>query len=404
MNGSNARKNSWLSKSIVGMGFTSLFSDMGHEMTTAVLPMFLATIGGTAATLGLIEGIADASSSFVKLWMGYYSDRIGKRKPIAVIGYVITALKGLLAFATSWHHVLAIRTIAWMGRGARGPVQDALMAESVAPSYYGRAFGFNTAMDTIGAVMGPAIAFALIGILSYRQIFFISFIPGFLSVACFWLLAKERTGKPDGKLRFWDRVWELPLDFKLFVLSVGIFGLGNFAHTLLILRATELLTPQYGKAAATAMAVALYMLHNILYASVAYPAGVVSEKLGKRPLLVAGYLLFAVMCLGFILEPPRLSAMIVLFSLAGIYMALVDSMERAMAGDFLPTHLRGTGYGVLAMVNGVGDFVSSFAVGLLWTRISPTAGLLYAGALTLVGGVVLFMVRNTGRPRKAGVV
>jgi MFS family permease len=388
------KKNSWLTKSILGIGLTSLLSDMGHEMTTAILPVFLATIGGTAATLGLIEGIADASSSFIKLWMGYYSDKIGKRKPIIVVGYVMTAIKGLFAFTTNWYQVLFIRVFAWMGRGARGPVRDALMVDLLKPAHYGRAFGFHTAMDTLGAIIGPAIAFVLIGILSYRHIFLISFIPGFLSVACFILLVKEKKRKPDGKIKFWESMKELPLNFKLFIFSVGIFGLGNFAHTLLILRATEILTPSYGKVAAISTAVGLYTLHNILYAGCAYPAGVLSEKFGKRTLLGLGYFLFALMCLGFILEPPKLWAMIVLFSLAGIYIALVDSMERALAGDLLPENLRGTGYGVMSMINGVGDFISSFAVGLLWAKVSPAAGFVYAGFLTLIGGVVLFMVRN----------
>jgi len=388
------KKNSWLTKSILGIGLTSLLSDMGHEMTTAILPVFLATIGGTAATLGLIEGIADASSSFIKLWMGYYSDKIGKRKPIIVVGYVLTAIKGLFAFTTNWYQVLFIRVFAWMGRGARGPVRDALMVDLLKPAHYERVFGFHTAMDTLGAIIRPAIAFVLIGILSYRHIFLISFIPGFLSVACFSLLVKEKKRKPDRKIKFWESMKELPLNFKLFIFSVGIFGLGNFAHTLLILRATEVLTPSYGKVAAISAAVGLYTLHNILYAGCAYPAGVLSEKFGKRTLLGLGYFLFAFMCLGFILEPPKLWAMIVLFSLAGIYIALVDSMERALAGDLLPENLRGTGYGVMSMINGVGDFISSFAVGLLWAKVSPAAGFVYAGFLTLIGGVVLFMVRN----------
>ena len=128
------KKNNWLTKSIIGIGLTSLFSDMGHEMTTAILPMFLATVGGTAATLELIEGIADASSSIIKLWMGYHSDKIGKRKTIAVIGYIITALKGFFAFTTNWYQVLGIRVAAWMGRGARGPVRDALMVDLLEPA------------------------------------------------------------------------------------------------------------------------------------------------------------------------------------------------------------------------------------------------------------------------------
>jgi MFS family permease len=392
--GEYLKKNGWLTKSIFGIGLTSLFSDMGHEMATAILPMFIVSIGGTPFALGLVEGVADASSSLVKLWMGYYSDRIERRKPIAAVGYMITAIKGLFAFATTWYQVLVIRAVAWMGRGARGPVRDAMMVDMLEREYYGRAFGFHTAMDTMGAVIGPAIAFGLLGILSYRQIFLISFIPGLLSVACFVFLVKEKKRKPDGHAAFWKNIKGLPLTFKLFTFSVGIFGLGNFAHTLLILRATEILTPEYGKAAAVSMAVGLYTLHNILYAGSAYPAGILSEKLGKRTLLGIGYFLFAMMCLGFIMEPPKLWAMIILFILAGVYIALVDSMERALAGDLLPEHLRGTGYGLLATVNGIGDFVSSFAVGFLWTKVSPSAGFVYAGALTLLGAIVLFLVRT----------
>lgn len=389
-------KNNWLTKSIIGIGLTSLFSDMGHEMTTAILPMFLATIGGTAATLGFIEGISDASSSIIKLWMGYHSDKIGTRKAIAVVGYIITALKGLFAFTTNWYQVLAIRVIAWMGRGARGPVRDALMVDLLEPAYYGRAFGFHTAMDSSGAIIGPAIAFALIGILSYRHIFLLSFIPGFLSVACFVFLVKEKRKKHNKEVTFWKSIKELPLNFKLFVLSAGIFGLGNFSHTLLILRAIEILTPEYGKVVANSTAIGLYTPHNILYAGFAYPAGLLSERHGKRIMLGIGYLLFAIMCLGFMLESQRLWVLIILFSLAGVYIAMVDSMERALAGDLLPAHLRGTGYGVLSMVNGIGDFVSSFVVGLLWAKISPSTSFIYAASLTFIGGVILFVVRNRG--------
>lgn len=390
----SGRNSRWLTRSVLGIGLTSLFSDMGHEMTTAILPMFLATIGGTAATLGLIEGVADASSSFVKLWMGYYSDRVGKRKPIATVGYMITALKGLFAFTTNWYQVLFIRVFAWMGRGARGPVRDALLADSVDSVYYGRAFGFHTTMDTIGAIIGPAIAFALVGIISFRNIFLISFIPGFLSVACFIFLVKEIRKEPNGAIKFWKSISDLPRDFKLFLVSVGIFGLGNFAHTLLILRAIEILTPAYGKLAASSAAIGLYTLHNILYAGFGYPVGVLSDRLGKRALLGLGYFLFALMCLGFIIEPPKLWAMVILFCLAGIYIALVDSMERALAGDLLPENLRGTGYGMMATVNGVGDFVSSFTVGILWAKVSPAVGFAYAGILTLIGGIALFLIRK----------
>jgi MFS family permease len=135
-------KTKWLTRNVFAIGMLSLFSDMGHELTTAVLPLFLATFGGGAVALGIIEGVSDAASSLMKLWMSYYSDRIGKRKPILVIGYLVTAMMGTFGFVTAWWQMVVIRTIAWLGRGARGPVRDALLSESVPPQAHGRAFGF----------------------------------------------------------------------------------------------------------------------------------------------------------------------------------------------------------------------------------------------------------------------
>src|ERR1700691_4804746 len=172
----------WLTRNVLAIGMLSLFSDMGHELTTAVLPLFLATFVVGALALGTIEGIFDAASSIMKLWMSYYSDRIGKRKPILVVGYLLTAMMGAFGFVTSWWQMLALRAFAWMGRGARGPVRDALLSESVAPDAHGRAFGFEGAMDTLGAIIGPLIALSLVGVIALRQIFFIAFIPGAITV------------------------------------------------------------------------------------------------------------------------------------------------------------------------------------------------------------------------------
>jgi MFS family permease len=366
---------------------------MSHEMTTVILPMFLASLGSSAAVLGFIEGVADAASSFIKLWMGWYSDRVGRRKPIMVVGYILTALKGTFALATAWHHVLFIRVFAWMGRGARGPVRDALLADVVSPEYYGRAFGFHSAMDTVGAIIGPAIALSLIGWLTCRQIFLVSFIPGMLAVACVVFLVRDRVRHPNHAHQFRASLTVLPSPYKIFLLSVGVFGLGNFAHTLLILRAIEVLTPLRGAESAAFTAALLYTLHNIVYAALAYPVGYLSERFGKRQLLGLGYLLFILMCVGFAVGHTGFGALAALFCLAGLYMALIDSMERALAADLLPEELRGTGYGVLATVNGVGDFVSSFVVGLLWSGIAPAAGFGYAAVLCFIGLILLTRVR-----------
>ncbi len=187
----------WLNRNVASMALASLFSDMGHEMATAILPLFLASIGASAAALGVIEGVADAVSSFVKLGAGWYSDRIGKRKGIAVVGYAATGLTtGLFALATAWPHILIARAAGWLGRGVRGPVRDAILAESVTAENRGRAFGFHRAGDTTGAILGPVIALGLVGAaFTYRQVFLISMIPGLL---CQRSRARTKPDKPAG--------------------------------------------------------------------------------------------------------------------------------------------------------------------------------------------------------------
>jgi MFS family permease len=381
----------WLTRNVFAIGMLSLFSDTGHELTTAILPLFLQTFGSGAVALGTIEGVSDASSSLLKMWMAHYSDRIGKRKPILVIGYLVTALMGSFAFVTRWWQLVAIRAIAWIGRGARGPVRDALLAESVPNEAHGRAFGFESAMDTIGAILGPAIALALIGIISLRHIFLISFIPGAITVlvAIFWV--KDVARVPQPHLEMWGSLRALPKSFWRYVSAVGVFGLGNFAHTLLVLRAVVLLTPKYGPVTAGRIGVALYILHNVVYAAVSYPVGAIGDRTNKKLLLTLGYALFGLMCLLFMVSTTNLGVLALVFILAGVYIGIVDSMERALAADLLPLNRRGTGYGALATVNSFGDLLSSVLVGLLWNRVSYTAGLSYAAILTSMGAVLLFL-------------
>jgi MFS family permease len=395
------KRSGWLNRNVLGLGLTSLFSDWSHEMTTAVLPLFLASIGSSAAALGLIEGIADMVSSLIQMWAGHHTDRTGKRKPLTVAGYVMTSCKFLFAFATNWYEVLFIRTFAWFGRGMRGPLRDAMLVDAAPKEAYGRVFGFHRAMDTAGAVLGPLTALLLMRLLghstsAFRTIFLVSLIPGVFAVAAIWGMVKEQRRTNVQALKFRAAVYALPGRFRWFTAAVGVFGFGNFAHSLLILRASQLLTPTWGVLAAGTAAVALYTLHNVLYAGVSYPAGALADRIGKRPLLMVGYALFGLMSLGFIWVDRSLPMLIVLFVLAGVYIALVDSMQGAMAADLLPEELRGTGFGVLSTVNSIGDFVSSFTVGFLWAKVSPTAGFGYAAILSLLGAVMLFALRNKG--------
>jgi MFS family permease len=382
----------WLTRNVVAIGLLSLFSDMGHELTTAVLPLFLATFGGGAMALGVIEGVSDASSSLLKLWMSHYSDRVGKRKPILVVGYLVTAMMGTFAFVTAWWQLVAIRAIAWMGRGARGPVRNALLSESVPPEAHGRAFGFEGAMDTLGAILGPAIALSLVGVIALRHIFLIAFIPGAITVLIAWLAIRETPALPREHLRLLASLRELPPAFRRFVGAVGVFGLGNFAHTLLVLRAVTLLTPRYGHVVAGRYGIALYILHNVIYAAVSYPVGALGDRMSKKTLLGVGYAIFGAMCLLFLAGWSSLPMLAVLFTMAGVYIGIVDAMERSLAAGLLPKEQRGVGYGVLATANSFGDLLSSVIVGLLWTHVSAAAGFGYAAALTLAGAVCLVLV------------
>ncbi len=387
----SAGTHKWLTRNVLAIGMLSLFSDMGHELTTAVLPLLLATFGGGAAALGAIEGVSDAASSLMKLWMSYYSDRIGKRKPILVIGYFVTAMMGLFAFVTTWWQMLVIRTVAWIGRGARGPVRDALLSESVPAEAHGRAFGFEGALDTVGAIIGPLIALSLIGVLSLRQIFLIAFIPGAITILIVLFVLQDIPRVAQPHLRMMSALRNLPAKFWRYVCAVGVFGLGNFAHTLLILRAVTVLTPHYGAVQAGRMGIGLYIFHNVIYAAVSYPVGALGDRANKTLLLSLGYGLFAAMCIGFLFVDGSLLGLIVLFTLAGLYIAIVDSMERAMAADLLSLDQRGTGYGALATVNSFGDLISSILVGLLWSNVSVASGFYYSAITTLLGAMAMLI-------------
>jgi len=388
-------KNKWLNRNIFAMGLTSFFSDFGHEMATAILPAFLVSLGGSAALLGVIEGIADASVSGMKLLSGWYSDYIGKRKPFAVIGYLLTAIGvGSFSLAFSWPHVLLSRVIAWLGRGTREPPRDALLVDSTKPEYYGRVFGFHRSMDTLGAIAGPAIAFVLIKSLALRSIFLVALIPSALAFLTITLLVKETRKGSHERAHFLVSMKGLPRNFRFFLIAVGVFGLGNFADSMLILRATELLSPASGAVLAGSLAILLYTIHNVFYAVLSFPIGVLADKFGKRKILVFGYLLSGLSAIGFIFSVGNLFYLGLLFAVAGIAIAITDAMERTVAADLLPENLRGTGYGTLAAVNGIGDFASSSVVGLLWGAVSPTTGFGYGAALMVAGAVLLFIVRN----------
>lgn len=403
--------NAWLNRTVLGASVTSAFGDLTYETTNVILPGFLAVLGVPAAILGTIEGVADAISSFSKLGAGFVADRLGHRKTLVVIGYGLTALMQVFfALATGWPLILAGRTVGWLGRGIRGPLRDAIMSEAITPETRGRAFGLHRAADTVGAVAGPLLGVAALAWLqrfsfadpttAFRVVFWLTLIPGALSVVSFAVLVPDARKTPNPTLRFWTTLREFPGEFRRYLVAVGAFGVGDYAHTLLILAATQLLAPKMGVTRAAQTAGLLYVWRNIVQTVASFPVGAIADRLGHRSVLSLGYALGAgtasLMALAFVTATTVqwFPLLVVIFTLAGLYIAIEEALESSMTAELVPAATRSIGYGVLGTVNGIGDFISSATVGFLWTAVSPVLGFGVAAALMGLGTVTMARLRG----------
>jgi MFS family permease len=385
----------WLNRTVLGIGVASLLSDVGHEMATTVLPLLVVTLGGTSAALGIIEGVADASSSFAKLISGLYSDRLARRKPLAVAGYFLTA-SGMASFAlaTQTWHLLVGRAIGWVGRGARGPVRNVLLTEATTPETYGRAFGLERSMDSAGAVIGPLLALGLVGAIGIRPTLALTLLPGLLAALAIAVLVRERPHTPRPEQKLWASLQAFPSSYRRFLFGVGIAGLGDFSNTLLILWATQAWTPRFGLAAAARWAMIFYVGYNVVYTVSCSVAGALADRFPKTRVLASGYLLAALPAAALILPGDSFAKFAGIFALSGVYMGFWETVEGSAAAELLPSAVRGVGFGVLATVNGVGDLLSSALVGMLWT-FSPAAAMTAVIVLCLVGAA---LVDRSGTP------
>lgn len=387
----------WLNRTVLGIGLASLFSDWSHEIATTVMPAFLATMGVAAFWVGLIEGVSDGLSSFAKMASGYYTDKLPRRKPVAVIGYLVTAL-GTASFglATAAWHVLMARALAWLGRGVRTPVRKALLAGAVTKETYGRAFGFERMMDTLGAIVGPATAFFLLGVFNhhYPTLFAVTLIPSLIAVALIAFAVREKERKPVPHVSFGERLRLLPPSFRKFLVAVGLFGAGDFAHTLLILLATQKLTLELGAAKAASFAVGFYVLHNVFYAGFAFIAGWLADRLPKHLVLATGYALAAVMAMAIIFLPLTAWTLSGIFVLGGVYVAIEETLEDSFCAELVSEEHHGMAFGTLATVNGVGDFLSSIIVGALWTTFGTSVAFGYSAVLFATGSLLVLRTRT----------
>jgi MFS family permease len=392
----------WLNRTTLGISLASLFSDISHELATAVLPAFLVSLGAGPAALGWIEGSADGLSAVAKLWGGVAADRVRRRKPLASVGYLVTAVgtAGIGLCTAAWQ-VLFCRVTAWIGRGSRSPARDVLMAEGAPKEAHGRAFGMERAGDAAGAVLGPLLAMLLLARgMEPRHLMLVSLLPGslaFLSIA--WLVV-ERTHVPRrDSFSLRAELAGTGRPFRRYLVGILVFGAGDFSRTLLILYATQHITGTLFSLQGAAAAVALYVLHNATSAGAAFPIGALADRVGHRRVIVGGYVLAAATTLAFALAPPTPSWLLLLFVCSGVYIASEEVAEKSYAVTLLPADRRGAGMGLLAATNGIGDMVSSALVGSLWSlALDPAWGFGAAAALQALGALMIaFMGHGTSR-------
>lgn len=384
----------WLSKTVLGFGVASLLSDAGHEAGTAALPALLVTMGTAPAALGLIEGIADGVVCFAKIFGGSLANRPTLRKPLAVLGYAMTGLSiGLFAISTSWLHILATRILGWMFRGLRSPSRSAMLADAVPKETLGRAIGFHRMMDTVGAIIGPLLAALLLSRVTLRSVFWIAMIPGVLAAVAFAVLIPGQVStsrQPPPSLLTAART--LPSPFRRFLIAVASFGIGDFARTLLVLRASEQLSLHSTPASGAATAILLFSLHHAVAAACAFPVGYLADRMSPRKLLAVGYVLGVVTALLAALAQPVLWFHVLLFVVAGMVIGIEETLEGVLCAKLVPSTLRGSAYGLLAATNGIGDMIASATVGLVWSSFGPTLAFSLAASACAIGTLLLLVL------------
>jgi MFS family permease len=376
----------WLTRTVVALGIASLLSDACYESIIPLLPTLIASLGGGALALGTIEGLADALAAGFKLWGGQLADRTKHRRLLAGLGYLgVGVFMPAIALAHTIVGVAALRAAAWLARGFRSPIRDTLLVDDTNPKFVNRAFGFQRGLDTVGAVIGPATAMLMIAHqVPITTAIGFGIIPGVLAGAMYiFVREKPRTAPPRAPLHL--ALAGLPARFKRYLFGAGVFGLGNFSATLLVLAAIRALTPVVGAGPALVYSSAMYLGHNIINASLSFPLSVLSERLGSGRLLVLAFGLYVVVCATLAVSSTSVVAIAVCFALAAVAMSIVEPMEGTFATKLLPSANRGTGFGALAAVNGVGDFVSSAGVGALWQFAGPLVAFAGAGIVCIAG-------------------
>jgi len=381
-----------LSRNTVLLAFTSLFADISTEMLYPVLPVFLTqTLKASGSIVGLVDGFAQATQNIVQGFAGALSDKLQKRKAVALAGYLLSAIaKPLMGLSTAWQGVFGARLLDRLGAGGRSAPRDALIASSVDEENRGRAFGLEGVGDNAGAFLGPLLAVALLYSLhvGIRTVFYVAFAPAVLAF-CMVLLVTERPATVVAKSRIDMSLRQFPKGYWRYLMATALFGLGNFSNAFLILRTQDIGTPLEAT-------IVIYAMFNLVAAVISYPAGSLSDKLGRRNVLLASFVIFLIVYVGFALAP-NILVVAALFVFYGLYQGIFRAVGKALASDFVPEHLRASGIGWYGTTVGSLQLVASVVAGLLWDQVGHASVFYYGAAFAAAGSIGLLLLI----PRKA---
>lgn len=374
---------------IIILGIASLLTDISSEMIYPLLPLYLVnTLGASPAILGLIEGFAESLASILKVFSGYWSDRLKKRKPFAIFGYSISVFgKFLIFLSATWHFVFVGRLFDRFGKGVRTAPRDAIIADSSSSTNRGSNFGLHRAMDTLGAAMGVLIAYFLLTFYKadYKNIFLVSLIPGILGVVVLSAVKeklKPRQQKESFKEKISFRWGRLDRRLKAFLIITAVFSLGNSSNQFLLLRAKNI-------GFNVGSVILLYLWYNISYSLLTWPISRLSDRWGRKNILIAGYIFYSLVYFGFAVSGSHLLIWI-LFGMYGFYSAFTEGVEKALVVDVSPENLKGTTIGLHATLVGMGLLPASIIAGLLWKYLGAPAPFYFGSGLSLLAALGLW--------------
>ncbi len=384
-----SKTNHGITKPVFIVSAVSFLNDIASDMVYPIVPIFLTTIiGAPVQILGLIEGVAESTSSFLRVASGFASDKLEKRKPFIIIGYALSATSKLFyAVAGTWQMVLAGKFADRFGKGTRTSARDAFIAENTEEKHRGRAFGFHRSMDTLGAVFGPLIGILLLKYFNgdFKTIFLVSLIPALIALALLYLYIhddKTKIAKIKLKLPFREIVKNLPKPFAVFLVINCMFAIGNSSDSFLILRANNL-------GASLIISTLLYALFSFFYSIFSIPAGIVADKIGQRRVMTLGFIIFAFVYLafGFVHSTNYLW---ILFPIYGIYMALTDGVGKSFIANIVDSDYLATAYGIYQFAIGFCAFFASLIAGFLWAEVGVASPFAFGGIMSLLA-VIIFV-------------